>query len=155
MQDTIYFKRKIYNKLLEWKQNSNGKTALLVEGARRIGKSTIVVNFAKNEYEDYILIDFNIAPDEIKELFIHERNDIDLLLQKLQTFYRKVLPLRKSLIIFDEVQFCPEARSMIKYLVADGRYDYLETGSLISIKKNVENINSIRRTKNTYVSFRF
>ncbi len=140
MQDTIYFKRKIYNKLLEWKQNSNGKTALLVEGARRIGKSTIVVNFAKNEYEDYILIDFNIAPDEIKELFIHERNDIDLLLQKLQTFYRKVLPLRKSLIIFDEVQFCPEARSMIKYLVADGRYDYLETGSLISIKKNVENI---------------
>ena len=140
MQDTIYFKRKIYNKLLEWKQNSNGKTALLVEGARRIGKSTIVINFAKNEYEDYILIDFNIAPDEIKELFIRERNDIDLLLQKLQTFYRKVLPIRKSLIIFDEVQFCPEARSMIKYLVADGRYDYLETGSLISIKKNVENI---------------
>ena len=140
MQDTIYFKRKIYNKLLEWKQNSNGKTALLIEGARRIGKSTIAENFAKNEYDDYILIDFNIAPEEIKDLFIHERNDIDLLLQKLQAFYRKVLPIRNSLIIFDEVQFCPEARSMIKYLVADGRYDYLETGSLISIKRNAENI---------------
>ncbi len=140
MADTIYFKRKIYNKLLDWKTNSNGKTALLIEGARRIGKSTIAENFAKNEYDDYILIDFNVAPDEIKNLFIHERNDIDLILQKLQSFYRKVLPVRKSLIIFDEVQFCPEARSLIKYLVADGRYDYLETGSLISIKKNVENI---------------
>ncbi len=140
MDNIIYFKRKIYNKLLEWKKNSNGKTALLIEGARRIGKSTIALEFAKNEYEEYILIDFNIAPDEIKNLFIHERSDIDLILQKLQSFYRKVLPLRKSLIIFDEVQFCPEARSLIKYLVADGRYDYLETGSLISIKKNVQNI---------------
>lgn len=138
--DKVYFKRKIYNKLLEWKENSNGKTALLIEGARRIGKSTIVEQFAKNEYEEYILIDFNIAPDEIKNLFIHERSDIDLILQKLQSFYRIVLPVRKSLIIFDEVQFCPEARSLIKYLVADGRYDYLETGSLISIKKNVQNI---------------
>ena len=140
MADTIYFKRKIYNKLLDWKINSNGKSALLIEGARRIGKSTIAENFAKNEYDDYILIDFNVAPDEIKNLFIHERGDIDLILQKLQSFYRKVLPVRKSLIIFDEVQFCPEARSLIKYLFTDGRYDYLETGSLISIKKNVENI---------------
>jgi hypothetical protein len=140
MDDKIYFKRKIYNKLLEWKKNSNGKTALLIEGARRIGKSTIAEEFAKNEYDQYILIDFNIAPDEIKNLFIHERSDIDLILQKLQSFYRKVLPIRNSLIIFDEVQFCPEARSLIKYLVADGRYDYLETGSLISIKKNVQNI---------------
>ena len=140
MSNEIYFKRKIYNKLLEWKENSNGKTALLIEGARRIGKSTIALEFAKNEYEDYILIDFNIAPDEIKNLFIHERSDIDLLLQKIQFFYGKILPVRKSLIIFDEVQFCPEARSLIKYLVADGRYDYLETGSLISIKKNVQNI---------------
>ena len=140
MENEIYFKRKIYNKLVEWKENSNGKTALLIEGARRIGKSTIAEQFAKNEYEEYILIDFNIAPDEIKDLFIHERSDIDLILQKLQSFYRKVLPIRKSLIIFDEVQFCPEARSLIKYLVADGRYDYLETGSLISIKKNVKNI---------------
>lgn len=140
MNDNIYLKRKIYNRLLDWKENSNGKTALLIEGARRIGKSTIAEEFAKNEYDDYILIDFNIAPDEIKNLFIHERSDIDLILQKLQSFYRKVLPVRKSLIIFDEVQFCPEARSLIKYLVADGRYDYLETGSLISIKKNVKNI---------------
>ena len=140
MEGNIYLKRKIYKKLLEWKENSNGRTALLIEGARRIGKSTIAEEFAKNEYNEYILIDFNIAPDEIKNLFIHERSDIDLILQKLQSFYRKVLPVRKSLIIFDEVQFCPEARSLIKYLVADGRYDYLETGSLISIKKNVQNI---------------
>ena len=140
MDNKMYFKRKIYDKLVEWKKNSDGKTALLIEGARRIGKSTIVELFAKNEYENYLIIDFNIAPNEIKDLFINERSDIDLILQKLQSFYGKVLPVRKSLIIFDEVQFCPEARSMIKYLVADGRYDYLETGSLISIKKNVENI---------------
>ena len=140
MNDDIYFKRKIYNKLLDWKEKSNGKTALLIEGARRIGKSTIALEFAKNEYDEYLLIDFNIAPDEIKNLFIHERSDIDLILQKIQLFYGKMLPIRKSLIIFDEVQFCPEARSLIKYLVADGRYDYLETGSLISIEKNVKNI---------------
>lgn len=136
----ICFKRKIYNKLINWKENSNGSTALLIEGARRIGKSTIVEEFAKNEYDEYILIDFNIAPDEIKNLFIHERSDIDLLLQKLQSYYGKILPERKSLIVFDEVQFCPEARSLIKYLVKDRRYDYVETGSLISIKRNVENI---------------
>lgn len=140
MAQEIYLKRKIYNKMVEWKENSNGKTALLIEGARRIGKSTIALEFAKNEYEEYVLIDFNIAPDEIKNLFIHERSDIDLILQKIQTFYHKILPVRKSLIIFDEVQFCPEARSLIKYLVKDGRYDYLETGSLISIKRNVEKI---------------
>ena len=140
MDNKMYFIRKIYDKLVEWKKNSDGKTALLIEGARRIGKSTIVELFAKNEYENYLIIDFNIAPNEIKDMFINERSDIDLILQKQQSFYGKVLPVRKSLIIFDEVQFCPEARSMIKYLVADGRYDYLETGSLISIKKNVENI---------------
>ena len=119
MDNKMYFKRKIYDKLVEWKKNSDGKTALLIEGARRIGKSTIVELFAKNEYENYLIIDFNIAPNEIKDLFINERSDIDLILQKLQSFYGKVLPVRKSLIIFDEVQFCPEARSMIKYLVAD------------------------------------
>ena len=140
MNGEIYFKRKIYNKLVEWKKTSNGTTALLIEGAWRIGKSTIAEQFAKNEYEEYILIDFNVASIEIKNLFIYERNDIDLILQKLQLFYGKVLPVRKSVIIFDEVQFCPEARSLIKYLVADGRYDYLETGSLISIKKNVQNM---------------
>ena len=90
MNEEIYFKRKIYNKLVEWKETSNGTTALLIEGARRIGKSTIAEQFAKNEYEEYILIDFNIAPIEIKNLFIYERNDIDLILQKLQLFYGKV-----------------------------------------------------------------
>lgn len=140
MNDKVYFKRKIYKELLEWKETSNGKTALLIEGARRIGKSTIAEEFGKNEYDEYLIIDFNVAPEEIKNLFINERNDIDLILQKLQAFYNKILPVRKSLIIFDEVQFCPEARSLIKYLVADGRYDYLETGSLISIKKNIQNI---------------
>lgn len=138
--DNLYFKRKIYDKLVEWKNTSNGSTALLIEGARRIGKSTIALEFAKNEYEEYILIDFNIAPKEIKDLFINERNDIDLILQKIQIYYGKTLPIRKSLIIFDEVQFCKEARSLIKYLVQDGRYDYLETGSLISIKSNVQDI---------------
>ena len=140
MDENIYLKRKIYNKLLDWKNNSNGSTALLIEGARRIGKSTIALEFAQKEYDDYLLIDFNVVPKEIRDLFINERSDVDLLLQKLQSFYGKILPIRKSLIIFDEVQFCPEARSLIKYLVADGRYDYLETGSLISIKRNVENI---------------
>lgn len=89
MDDKIYFKRKIYNEMLDWKNKSNGKTALLIEGARRIGKSTIALEFAKNEYEEYILIDFNIAPLEIKNLFINERSDIDLILQKLQSFYEK------------------------------------------------------------------
>jgi len=140
MDNKIYLKRKIYSDLLNWKKKWAGKYALLIEGARRVGKSTIVEEFAKNEYKKHIIIDFNIAPDEIKNLFVHERGDIDYLLQKIQSYYSIILPARESLIIFDEVQFCPEARSYIKYLVADGRYDYIETGSLISIKKNVENI---------------
>ena len=140
MDNGIYLKRKIYDKLIEWKNNSCGETALLIEGARRIGKSTLVEEFAKREYDEYILIDFNVAPNEIKGLFINERGDINLILQKICAYYKKILIPRKSLIIFDEVQLCPEARSLIKYLVADGRYDYIETGSLISIKKNVENI---------------
>ena len=140
MKEESCFKRKIYNKLVEWKTNSNGASALLIEGARRIGKSTIAEEFAKNEYEDYILIDFNKAPVEINNLFIYDRSDVNILLQKIQSYYGKVLTNRKSLIIFDEIQMCPEARSMIKYLVEDGRYDYLETGSLIPIKDNVKNI---------------
>ena len=99
MNEEIYFKRKIYNKLVEWKETSNGTTALLIEGARRIGKSTIAEQFAKNEYEEYILIDFNIAPIEIKNLFIYERNDIDLILQKLQLFYAKISPCTASICI--------------------------------------------------------
>lgn len=133
------YKRKIYDKLLEWKNESNGSTALLVEGARRIGKSTVVEQFAKNEYESYILIDFAFAPQSVKELF-EDMSDLDYFFLQLQLQYHVDLAERKSLIIFDEVQFCPLARQAIKILVKDRRYDYIETGSLISIKKNVGNI---------------
>lgn len=133
------FKRKIYNKLLEWKSESDGHTALLVEGARRIGKSTVVEAFGKNEYESYILIDFAFAPKAVKELFL-DMSDLNYFFLQLQLQYKVDLVERKSLIIFDEVQFCPLARQAIKILVKDHRYDYIETGSLISIKKNVQNI---------------
>lgn len=133
------FKRKLYNKLLEWKTSRQGRTAMLVEGARRVGKSTLVETFAKNEYENYILIDFNKASQQVKDLF-DDLTDLDKIFLKLQQHYNVVLKKRKSLIVFDEVQNCPLARRAIKYLVADGRYDYIETGSLISIKKNVQNI---------------
>ena len=133
------FRRKIYSQLLKWKQESDGKTALLVEGARRVGKSTIVETFARNEYESYLLIDFNKASKTIKDLF-NDLMDMDYLFLYLQTAYHVTLKPRKSVIIFDEVQKCPMARQAIKYLVEDGRYDYIETGSLISIKKNTEGI---------------
>lgn len=133
------FKRKIYDKFLEWKKNSDGKTALLVEGARRIGKSTIIEEFAKNEYESYILIDFTKASKEVLNLF-DDISDLNYIFLRLQLIYHKELHQRKSLIIFDEVQFCPKARQAIKHLVADHRYDYMETGSLISIRKNVKDI---------------
>lgn len=133
------FKRKIYDQLQIWKQTSNGKSALLVEGARRVGKSTIVETFAKNEYESYLLIDFNKASKAIKDLF-NDLMDLDYLFLYLQTTYHVTLKERKSVIIFDEVQRCPKARQAIKYLVEDGRYDYIETGSLISIKKHTKEI---------------
>jgi predicted AAA+ superfamily ATPase len=133
------FKRKLYDRLLEWKRVQNGKTAILVEGARRVGKSTLVELFAKNEYESYILIDFNEASAEVKSLF-NDLMDMDFIFLQLQTIYKVVLKKRNSVIIFDEVQNCPLARQAIKYLVKDGRYDYIETGSLISIKKNTKNI---------------
>ena len=133
------FKRKIYSKMQEWKKDSDGKTALLIEGARRIGKSTVVEEFAKNEYESYILIDFARASKETKELF-EDVSDLNFLFLQLQLQYRVYLQERKSVIIFDEVQLCPVARQAIKVLVADHRYDYIETGSLISIKKNVKDI---------------
>ena len=125
--------------MLRWKQENEGKTALLIEGARRIGKSTIVEQFARNEYESYLLIDFNRASPDIKNLFSNLMNLNDLFLY-LQTTYHVTLKERKSVIIFDEVQQCPLARQAIKYLVEDGRYDYIETGSLISIKKHTEHI---------------
>lgn len=133
-------KRKIYNQLLEWKQDKDGSTALLIEGARRIGKSYIAEEFAKQEYDNYILIDFTKAPKLVKSWFDLYLEDVDTLLENIQLHYKRQLKPRKSLIIFDEVQACPRAREAIKTLVADGRYDYLETGSLISIKKNVKDI---------------
>ena len=133
------FKRKIYNQMLLWKQENQGRTALLVEGARRIGKSTIVEAFAKNEYKSYILIDFNKVSDKVKNLF-DDLEDLEYIFLYLQTHYHVTLTERQSLIVFDEVQKCPQARQAIKYLVADGRYDYIETGSLISIRKNIQDI---------------
>ena len=133
------FYRKIYDRLLEWKRDSDGHTALLIEGARRVGKSTIVEEFAKNEYESYILIDFSIAPRTVRELF-DDVSDLNYLFLQLQLQFRVDLAERKSLIIFDEIQLCPPARQAIKHLVKDHRYDYIETGSLISIRKNVKDI---------------
>ncbi len=133
-------KRKIYDNLLKWKQEKQGTTALLIEGARRIGKSYIAEEFARNEYSSYILIDFSKAPSRVKGWFEEYLEDVDTLLQNIQLHYKKQLTPRQSLIIFDEVQKCPRAREAIKALVADHRFDYIETGSLISIKKNVDNI---------------
>lgn len=133
------FKRKIYSTLLDWKTSSGGRTALLIEGARRIGKSTIVEEFARNEYDSYILIDFSKVSREIRDLF-EDVSDLNYIFLQLQLRYRKDLHERRSVIIFDEVQFCPKARQAIKALVQDHRYDYIETGSLISIRKNVKDI---------------
>ena len=133
-------KRKIYQKLIQWKQNNNGKTALLIDGARRVGKSYIVEKFAKENYKSYIIIDFNKVPNEVKNLFEFYLNDMDNLFMYLSNYFNVTLYRRESLIIFDEVQLYPKARSAIKYLVEDGRYDYIETGSLMSIKKNIKDI---------------
>ena len=133
------FKRKLYEKMLQWKQERDGATALLIKGARRVGKSTLAEEFAKREYESYIMIDFTEAAQEVRDLFEDVSNVDDLLFQ-LQYFYNVRLTPRKSVIIFDEVQDCPKARQAIKKLVKDHRYDYIETGSLISIKKNIKNI---------------
>lgn len=133
------FKRKLYDKMLEWKRERDGKTALLIKGARRVGKSTLAEEFARQEYESYIMIDFTEAAQEVKDLF-KDISDLDNVLFQLQYHYNTRLTARKSVIIFDEVQDCPLARQAIKKLVKDHRYDYIETGSLISIKKNTEKI---------------
>ncbi len=133
-------KRKIYEDLLTWKKEWAGKTALLIDGARRVGKSYIAEEFAKTEYRSYIFIDFNSATEDIRNLFFHYLNDLDTLFMYLSGYYNVKLYEHESLIIFDEVQLFPRARAAIKYLVADGRYDYIETGSLMSIKKNVQDI---------------
>lgn len=133
-------RRKIYNELVKWKENSQGKTAILIDGARRVGKSYIAELFAKENYKTYILIDFSKVPQEIKDLFNNYLDNLDYLFTYLSGYFGIKLYERNTLFIFDEVQFCPKARSAIKHLVADGRYDYIETGSLISIKKNVKDI---------------
>lgn len=133
-------KRKIYDTLSEWKKSSAGKTVLLIDGARRVGKSYIAEEFAKNEYESYILLDFNRAAKSVLDLFDAYLDDLDTFFLFLSQYYGVKLVERKSLIIFDEVQLFPRARAALKYLVADGRYDYIETGSLMSIKKNAKEI---------------
>lgn len=133
------FRRKIYDKLHQWKISSAGKTALMIEGPRRVGKSTVVEEFAKNEYESYILVDFYTASPETKALF-DDLSDLNYIFLQLQLTYQTSLRERRSCIVFDEVQLCPKARQAIKALVKDGRYDYIETGSLISIRKNVKDI---------------
>ena len=133
------FKRKLYDKMLQWKQERDGSTALLIKGARRVGKSTLAEEFAKREYESYILIDFTEASQEVRDLF-NDISDLDRLLFQLQFHYQTRLVERKSVIIFDEIQNCPMARQAIKKLVKDHRYDYIETGSLISIKKYTKGI---------------
>lgn len=133
-------RRKIYDKMLDWKNNSNGKTALLIDGARRVGKSYIAKEFAEKNYRSYILIDFNKVPDEIKNLFNNYLDNLEDFFMYLTNYYNIKLYERQSVIIFDEVQLFPRARSAIKYLVEDGRYDYIETGSLVSIKENVQDI---------------
>ena len=134
------FRRKIYDKLLDWKNNCKGTKALLIEGARRIGKSTVVEEFGKNEYKSYILIDFNKVSRVVIEAFETLAGKLDDFFMVLSSEYNTQLHKRESLIIFDEVQKYPHARELIKYFVADGRYDYIETGSLISIKENVKDI---------------
>lgn len=135
----MIFRRKLYDEMLEWKRRWQGRYALLVKGARRVGKSTLVEEFAKKEYRSYILIDFSVASKLVDEIFEDVMN-LDYFFLRLQALYNVNLYKRESVIIFDEVQFKPQARQAIKHLVKDGRYDYIETGSLISIRKNVEHI---------------
>ena len=136
----MIFKRKVYDKLKEWKELSAGTSALLLEGARRIGKSTIVEEFAKNEYDDYMILDFARENQDIKENFIENMDDLNTFFRNLFMLKGRALKGKNCVLIFDEVQLFPQARQAIKYLVADGRFDYIETGSLISIKKNVKDI---------------
>lgn len=136
----IILKRKLFDELLDWKERSCGETAIMIDGARRVGKSFLVEQFAKNEYQSYIIIDFGNVSQDILDLFKYDSANLDLFYAKLSAFYSISLYERKSVIIFDEVQQYPRARQLVKYLVADGRYDFIETGSLIRLKKNVQDI---------------
>ena len=131
-------KRKIYDELLLWKNKRKGKSALMIEGARRVGKSYIVKEFAQREYKSYILIDFFKVGDDIKDLFKNYKNNLDMLFTYLSTYFSTKLYPRESIIVFDEIEFCPDARAAIKYLVEDGRYDYLETGSLLGMNRSTQ-----------------
>ncbi len=133
-------KRKAYDRLLQWKNESRGSTAMLIEGARRVGKTHLAESFARNEYKSYILIDFSKATKELKDIFYNDLDDFDLFFNKLSLMFKTELYERESLFIFDNVHWFPYARSAIKHLVADGRYDYIETGNLIAIQKNVKDI---------------
>ena len=133
-------KRKIYDDLLAWKKRSNGTTALLIEGARRVGKSFLCEHFAKSEYKSHIIIDFGNASNDVLDVFLNDSSNMDVFFAKLSAYYATTLYKRESIIVFDEVQQFPRARQLIKYLVADGRYDFIETGSLIRLKKNVQDI---------------
>ena len=133
-------KRKIYDALLAWKARDSKRCALLIDGAWRVGKRYIVEEFARNEYTSYILIDFNKVNNDVRRLFDDFLDDLDTFFAYLSAYFNVQLHPRESLIVFDEVQLCPRARAAIKYLVADGRYDYIETGSLVSIKANVADI---------------
>lgn len=135
----MIFRRKLYDDMLKWKNDFGGTMALLIKGARRVGKSTLVETFAKNEYESYIAIDFTNCQQVVRDLF-EDISDLDYIFMRLQMIYGVDLHERKSVIVFDEVQNCPKARQAIKYLVKDGRYDYIETGSLLSIRQNVKGI---------------
>ena len=137
---TVELRRKAYDKLLEWKRTSNGSSAILINGARRVGKSHLAEEFAKREYKEHVIINFSDSDDEIATAFMNEKWSSKTFLESVEILTGKRLPPRDTVIIFDEVQLYPRARQMIKYLVIDGRYDYIETGSLISIKANVQNI---------------
>ena len=137
--ETKVFRRKLYDKMLQWKAERGGSTALLIKGARRVGKSTLAETFAKNEYDSYLFIDFTEVSQDIRDLF-NDISDLDSLFLQLQFKFHTRLYPKKSVIVFDEVQNCPMARQAIRKLVNDGRYDYIETGSLLSIRKNVQNI---------------
>lgn len=136
----MIFERKIYEKMVNWKKDTQGTKALFIEGARRIGKSTIVEIFARNEYKSHIMIDFNDVSEVVKDAFLNYLQDLDTFFMILSTEYRTTLYPRKSVLIFDEIQQFPKARQSIKRLVKDGRFDYIETGSLVSIRENVQDI---------------
>lgn len=152
MVNNMYFERKVYKKLIDWKNNYSNKYAIMLEGARRVGKSTIAKNFAQNEYRSYIMLDFSNVSKKILNIF-DDISDLDMFFRRLQLETGTTLFVKESLIIFDEVQLFPKARQAIKHLVKDGRYHYLETGSLISIKKKCKKYSySVRRNENSSLS---